>query len=81
MTDERVTETSTPNTTIVERRGGGGGGVLIGLAVLLAVIVAAFFLFNQSKNENMESRAITSAAQSVGDTAERAGAAIDGATR
>ena len=81
MTDERVTETSTPNTTIIERRGGGGSGVLIGFAVLLAVIVAAFFLFNRSQNENMESRAITSAAQSVGDTAEKAGAAIDGATR
>ncbi|OWK32505.1 hypothetical protein [Sphingomonas mucosissima] len=81
MTDERVTETSTPNTTIIERRSGGGSGMLIGLAVLLAVIVAAFFLFNQSKNEGMESRAITSAAQSVGDTAEKAGAAIDGAAK
>lgn len=81
MTDERVTETSTPNTTIIERRSGGGSGVLIGLAVLLAVIVAAFFLFNQSKNESLETKAITSAAQSVGDTADKAGAAIDDATK
>ncbi|KKI18202.1 hypothetical protein CA236_02645 [Sphingomonas sp. ABOLG] len=80
MTDERVTETSTPNTTIIERRGG-GGGMLIGLAVLLAVVVAAFFLFNQSKNDNMETRAISSAAKSVGDTADKAGAAIEGATK
>ncbi|SEI85938.1 hypothetical protein SAMN05428950_101400 [Sphingomonas sp. OV641] len=81
MTDERVTETSTPNTTIIERRSGGGSGVLIGLAVLLAVIVAAFFLFNQSKNEGLETQAITSAAQSVGETADKAGAAIDDATK
>lgn len=80
MTDERVTETSTPNTTIIERRGG-GGGMLIGLAVLLAVVIGAFFLFNQSKNENMESRAISSAAKSVGDTAEKAGDAIEGSTK
>lgn len=76
MTDERVTETSTPHTTIIERRGS-GGGMLIGLAVLVAIIVAAFFLFNQSKNESLETQAITSAAQSVGDTAEKAGEAID----
>jgi hypothetical protein len=79
MVDERVTETRTPHTThttVVERRGG-GSGMLIGLAVLLAVVVAAFFLFNQSKNESLETSAITSAAKSVGDTAEKAGGAID----
>ena len=77
MTDERVTETSTPHTTIIERRGGGGGGLLIGLAILLAVVVAGFFLLNQSKNDNARTGAVTSAAKSVGDAADKAGTAIE----
>jgi hypothetical protein len=84
MVEERIVETRTPgepaatstHTTVIERRGG-GGGMMIGLAVLLLVAVAAFFLFNQSQNDNAKTNAVTSAAKSVGDTADKAGAAIE----
>ncbi len=81
MTDDRVTENTTPHhTTIIERRGS-GAGMLIGIAVILAVLIAGLFLFNQSKNDSIETRAISSAAQSVGDTADKAGQAIDKAAQ
>jgi uncharacterized protein HemX len=87
MTEPVYTETTTtrsnvppsaqqPTTTIVERRGG-GGGMLIGLAALILVIVGAWYLFNQSQQDAVRTDAVTSAAKSVGDTADKAGAAID----
>lgn len=75
MNDDRITQT--PHTTVIERRGG-GGGMLIGLAVLIAVIVAAYLLFVRNDSEVAKNNAITSAAKSVGSTADKAGAAIDG---
>lgn len=77
VTTERVVERSEPahTTTVVERRGG-GGGMLIGLAVLIAVLVGAWFLFAQGQNDAAETKAITEAAQSVGDSAEKAGDAV-----
>lgn len=74
---EGVTERGEPThtTTVVERRGG-GGGLLIGLAVLIAVLVGAYFLFAQNRNDASETKAITEAAQSVGDSAEKAGDAV-----
>ena len=67
------------NTTVIERRGG-GGGLLIGLAVLILVAVGAWFLINQSKQNSVKTDAVSSAAKSVGDTADKAGDAIDKAT-
>jgi len=78
MSDDRVTQT--PHTTVIERRGG-GGGVLIGLAVLLAVIVGAYLLLVRNDSEVAKNNAITSAAKSVGDTAYKAGAAVDRAAK
>jgi hypothetical protein len=79
MTDDRVTQT--PHTTIIERRGGGGGGLLIGAAILVAVLVAAYFVLMRGDSETAKNNAITSAAQSVEKTADKAGGAIDGATK
>jgi len=77
MAEERIVETTTqPHTTIIERRGG-GGGLLIGLAVLILVVVGAWFLINQSKNDAIKTDAVSSAAKSVGDTADKAGEAIE----
>ncbi|MHC9417610.1 hypothetical protein ACYZX9_03295 [Sphingomonas citri] len=78
MSDDRVTQT--PHTTVIERRGG-GGGVLIGLALLLAVIVGAYLLLVRNDSEVAKNNAITSAAKSVGDTADKAGAAVDRAAK
>lgn len=77
MSDDRVTETTIPHTTTIIERRGSGAGMLIGIAVILAVLIAGLFLFNQSKNESIETKAISSAAKSVGDTADKAGQAID----
>lgn len=71
-----MADRDTPNTTVIERRGS-GGTLLIGLAVLIAVVIGAFYLYNRSQNDNMRTDAVTSAAQSVGDTAKKAGDTID----
>ena len=78
MSDDRVTQT--PHTTVIERRGG-GGGLLIGLAVLIVVVVAAYFLIMRGDSETAKDNAITSAAQSVERTADKAGAAIEGESK
>lgn len=86
VTTERVVERGDPvhTTTIVERRSG-GGGMLIGLAVLIAVLVGAWFIFAQGQNDAAETKAVTEAAKSVGDSAEKAGDAVvdavDGETK
>src|SRR3546814_12993147 len=76
---DRITETRTTepadappaqptHTTVIERRGG-GGGLLIGLAVLIVVIVGASFLFNQSRNDTLQTEAVTTARAKVGKAA------------
>lgn len=65
----------TPHTTVIERRG--GGGVLMGLVMLLAVIVGASPLLVGNNSDVARNDAITSAAKSVGDSADKAGAAVD----
>jgi len=65
-----------PHTTVIERRGS-GAGLLIGIAVLLLVAVVAYFLIAQNRNDTLRTNAVTSAAKDVGDTAKKAGEAID----
>ncbi|MBX9815705.1 MAG: hypothetical protein A4S12_02635 [Proteobacteria bacterium SG_bin5] len=60
---------------VVERRG--GAGMLIGLAVLLLVAVVAYFLITQSRNDTRRTDAVTSAAEQVGDSAKKAGDAVE----
>ncbi|WP_436804185.1 hypothetical protein [Sphingomonas sp. DT-51] len=60
---------------MIERRA--GGGVLIGPAMLLAVIVGAYPLLVGNNSDVARNDAITSATKSVGDTADKAGAAAD----
>lgn len=64
--------TDTPHTTVIERRSS-GGTVLIALILLLAVAIGAFFLFNQGRNDNLRTDAVTSAAKDVGDSAKKVG--------
>lgn len=82
MQPDRI-ETTTdgaPHTTIIERRGS-GGGLLIGLAVLIAVIVGAYFLLNNASNDNVRTDAVAGAAKSVGSAADKAGDAVERATK
>ncbi|OYY72328.1 hypothetical protein [Sphingomonas sp. 28-63-12] len=65
-----------PNTVIVERRSS-GTGLIIGVILILLVAVAAYFVVNQTRNDNLRTDAISSAAQDVGDSAKKVGDAAD----
>jgi hypothetical protein len=73
MVEERTTYSDQPHTTTVIERRSSGGTVLIGIALLIAVIVGAFYLMNQSRNETAETSAITGAAESVSEGAQKVG--------
>ncbi len=60
------------DTVVIERRNN-GAGLLIGLALILAVAVGAFFLLNQSRNDNIRTDAVTSAAKTVDANAQKVG--------
>jgi uncharacterized protein HemX len=89
MAEERVVETPAgttttrtsdqPSTVVVER--GGGGTAIIAVVLLVLVAVGAWFLFSQNTAEVRKDNAITSAAQSVEGAADKAGAAVDRATK
>jgi uncharacterized protein (UPF0333 family) len=82
MSDERVTTTPAPQTTVIETRGGASGvGIFIGFVLLLAVAIGAFYLISQNNSKNSKDAAISSAAKSVEKTADKAGDAIDKATK
>jgi hypothetical protein len=72
MTSERVVERDGGGTTYVDRGGSGLGGVIIGIAVLALVAIIAFFLLNQSRNDNLRTNAVTGAASSVANSASSA---------
>lgn len=73
MSDETVTNSPEGRTTIIERRSGGGTGIILAVALLVAVAVGAYFLLNNSRNDNLKTDAVTTAAGSVGDAADRVG--------
>ena len=79
MAEERVVETpTTTHTTVIERSGGGSGaGLIIGIALLLAVLNGGYLMLVRTGSETAKNNAITSAAKSVGSTADKAGEAID----
>lgn len=76
MTD--IPESPTRETVVVERGGSGTTGLLLGLVLLVIVAVGAYFVIERNNSATVRDAAITDAAKSVGDTAERAGDAIDG---
>lgn len=71
-TRERVVERSEGGTTYVDRGGSGLGGVILGLAVLALVAIVAFFLLNQSRNDDLRTSAVTGAASTVAESASSA---------
>lgn len=81
-TRERVVERDGGGTTYVDRGGGSGvGGVIIGIAVLALVAIVAFFLLTQSRNDTLQTEAVTGAASSVADSASSAARSVgDAAT-
>jgi uncharacterized protein YpmB len=61
---------------VVEKRGS-GGTMIIALLLVAIIAVAAYFLVAQ---ENSKDAAVEGAAQSVGQTADKIGGAVDDAT-
>lgn len=76
MIDETIAETPATHTTVIERRGGGGSGWLIAIILFAAIVIGGYFLLNQSRNDNAKTAGVTSAAKSVGDTADKVGSAV-----
>lgn len=68
-TRERIVERSEGGETYVDRGGSGLGGVILGLAVLALVAIVAFFLLNQSRNDDLRTEAVTGAASAVSQSA------------
>jgi cytoskeletal protein RodZ len=66
-------------TTIIEKRGS-GGTVLIALVLLIAVAVGAWYLLTVAPAQTAKDKAVTGAATSVSQTADKVGSAVDGAT-
>lgn len=65
---ERVTTTETGG------RGGGGAGAMVALVVgLLAVLVIGYFVINMTRNDAIETNAVSNAAESVSGAAQNVG--------
>ena len=79
LTSERVVERDGGGTTYVERGGSGLGGVIIGIAVLALVAIVAFFLLQTSRNDALETQAVTGAASSVAESVGSAAGSVSNA--
>lgn len=79
---ERTVETGGDETTVIETPGGGSGaGWLAALAAIAFLAIAAFFLMNATRNDNLQTAAVSDAASSVagsvGDAADSVAGAAD----
>lgn len=87
MTEERITETRTPEgnthtstTVVTDRQNSGGAAKWIGLFVLVIAAIAAVLVFSRmSDSEVAKDAAIGNAAEQVGEAAGQVGDAAEGA--
>ncbi len=85
MTEERITETRTPegnthtNTTVItDQPRSGGGAKWIGLLVLIvAAVIAVLLLSRMNDSEMVKDTAVADAAAEVGEAANQVGAAAE----
>lgn len=85
MTEERTTETRTPEgnththtTVVTDQPRSGGGTKWIGLLALIAIAVVAFLVFSRmSDAEVAKDNAVADAAAQVGDAAGQVGNAAE----
>lgn len=66
------------HTTIVREKRGSSGFVVIAL-VIIALLAAGYFFMRSQDSEIVRDAAITDAANQVGESAQKAGAAIENA--
>ncbi len=78
---ERTIERTEGDRVVVERRGGGGGTAILVILLLAALAIGGYFLLRADNRDATESAAVTDAAKSVGDTAEKAGDAVTNAVQ
>ncbi len=74
MAEERILETPTTHTTIIERRGGG-------IVLRIAVLIGGYYLLSRQGAQDSKDAAITSAAKNVGSAADEAGDAVEKSTQ
>ena len=80
VTDTRNdTRSANPGHTTIIRERGGSGGLILALVLVVALGIAAFLYFRGQNAEITRDAAITDAAQQVGQSAQRAGAAVENA--
>lgn len=80
VTTERTVERGGADTTAVQTRGGGSGaGWLVALAAIAFLAIAAFFLMNATRNDAIETAAVSEAASSVAGSVEGAADSVAGA--
>ena len=81
VTSERVVERGGgADTTVIEtERGGSGAGWLVALAAIAFLAIAAFFLMNASRNDALETAAVSEAASSVAGSVDAAADSVAGA--
>ncbi len=80
VTAERTVERTPETVTTVERRGG-GSGLLWALVALALIAIVGFFLLQMSRNEAVETEAVSSAASSVAGSVDNAADAVGDAAR
>lgn len=80
ITTERTVERDTGDRVVVERSGGGGMAVLV-ILLLAALAVGGYFLLQANDRDAAQTSAVTDAAKSVGDAADKAGEAVKDAVK
>jgi uncharacterized protein HemX len=73
------TRTTNPGHTTIIRERGGSGGIILALVLVVALGIAAFLYFRGQNSEIARDNAVAGAAQQVGESAQRAGAAVENA--
>jgi hypothetical protein len=79
--DMATERTTGGDTTVIEtdRGGSGGAGWLIALAVIAFLAIGAFFLMNATRNDNLQTAAVSGAASSVAGSVDQAADSVSGA--
>jgi uncharacterized protein HemX len=79
INNQDETRTTNPGHTTIIRERGGSSGLIIALVLVVALGVAAFLYMRGQNSEIARDSAVAGAAEQVGESAQRAGAAVEDA--